>query len=285
MKMPKFEYASPNSVEEAVRLLAENEGSKVLSGGQSLLPILAFRLNYPSLLVDLKNVDGLSGIHIGPEDVRLGGRVRWCQIGDDKRLEAAHPLLVSVISNVAHYQIRNRGTVGGSLAHGDPAAEMPGFAVACDCTLTAVGSGGARKIAAGDFYTGALETVLEPDEIITELSIPKWPVDRRWGFQEFSQRKGDFAIAGVTVFYDHNPKGEIQDAHVGVIGAASVPMRLQEVENLLNGNRLTGELVAAAKECALRVVDPMEDSQISANYRRSLVGTLLSRVLNGTAGH
>ncbi len=285
MKMPKFEYASPHSVEEATRLLAENEGSKVLSGGQSLLPILAFRLNYPSLLVDLKNIKGLSDIGIADDGVRLGARVRWCQIEDDKRLVAAHPLLVSTISNVAHYQIRNRGTVGGSLAHGDPAAEMPGFAVACDCTITAIGSGGVRKIAAGEFYTGALESVLEPDEIITELSIPKWPADRKWGFQEFSNRKGDFAIAGVTVFYDRNQDGEIQDAHVGVIGASSIPMRLRDVESILNGNRLTEDLIAAAKDCALSVVDPMEDSQISADYRRSLVGTLLSRILSGTAGH
>lgn len=282
MKMPKFEYASPHSLEEATQLLADNEGAKVLSGGQSLLPILAFRLNYPPLLVDLKNIQGLSAISIGSDGVRLGARVRWCQIESDLRLAEAHPLLVSMISNVAHYQIRNRGTVGGSLAHGDPAAEMPGFAVTCDCVISAVGSGGIRKIAAADFYTSSLETVLQTDEIIVEVSIPKWRPGRHWGFQEFSHRKGDFAIAGVAVFYDVNPNREVENAHVGVIGAANTPVRLREVEEILNGNRLSGDLVNAAKECALRTIEPMEETQISADYRRSLVGTLLSRVLLGT---
>jgi aerobic carbon-monoxide dehydrogenase medium subunit len=284
MKMPKFDYAAPASLDEAIRILANNEGSKVLSGGQSLLPILAFRLNYPSLLVDLKNIPGLSEIKIDEDGLRIGSRVRWCQIEADDRLPKSNPLLVSMISHVAHYQIRNRGTVGGSLAHGDPAAELPGFAVTSDCVLSVVGSAGAREIKAADFYTGALENVLEPDEIITSLFVPKWPAERRWGFQEFSQRKGDFAIAGSAVFYDLNSRGEVEGAHVGLIGVADTPIRLGAAEDLMNGRRLTGDLVATIRDRARDAVGPIAETQIRSDYRRSLVGTLLSRVLLDTMG-
>lgn len=282
MKMPKFEYARPSSVEEAVQLLAKNDGAKIISGGQSLLPILAFRLNYPSLLVDLRDIKGLSDIDISEEGVKLGARVRWVQIEEDQKLATAHPLLVSMISNVAHYQIRNRGTVGGSLSHGDPAAEMPGLAVICECTITIVGSNGERQVPASEFYTGALETVLEPDEILTQVRFPHWPSGRKWGFEEFSHRKGDFAIAGVAVFYDLSSVGVIENAHVGVIGAASTPIRLASVEDRLNGSVPSEELIAEMVELGAASVDPQADAQISADYRRSLVGTLLGRVLKSS---
>jgi carbon-monoxide dehydrogenase medium subunit len=282
MKMPKFEYARPSSVEEAVQLLAKNDGAKIISGGQSLLPILAFRLNYPSLLVDLRDIKGLSDIDISEEGVKVGARVRWVQIEEDQKLATAHPLLVSMISNVAHYQIRNRGTVGGSLSHGDPAAEMPGLSVTCECTLTIVGSNGERQVPASEFYTGALETVLEPDEILTQVRFPHWPPGRKWGFEEFSHRKGDFAIAGVAVFYDLSSVGVIENAHVGVIGAASTPIRLAPVEGRLNGSALSEELIAEMVELGAASVDPQDDAQISSDYRRSLVGTLLGRVLRSS---
>jgi aerobic carbon-monoxide dehydrogenase medium subunit len=281
MKMPQFEYARPSSIEEAVKLLAENDGSKILSGGQSLLPILAFRLNYPSILVDIEGIDGLSDIRIDENGLRVGARVKWCQIERDQRLTRAHPLLQCMISHVAHYQIRNRGTVGGSLAHADPAAEMPGLAVVCDAELTVIGSSGERTIQAADFFAGALETVLEADEIITEIRFPAWPSDRRWGFQEFARRRGDFAIAGVAIFHDQDGQKRIRNAHVGVIGASSVPVRLRDVEGILNGEILTEMHVQRAQDCAVLSVDPIEDSQTSSEYRRSLVGTLTARILRG----
>jgi carbon-monoxide dehydrogenase medium subunit len=279
MKMPQFEYACPASLEEAVSLLANNEGAKVLSGGQSLLPMLAFRVAHPSMLVDIQKLTGMDEIRLSDEGMRVGSRVRWCQIEADDRLGQAHPLFQEMISHVAHYQIRNRGTVGGSLAHADPAAEMPGVAVVCDCDIVAVGSSGSRVIKAADFFTGALETTLRSDEIITEVRFPPWPRTRRWGFQEFARRKGDFALAGVAVFFDLDHQQRAVDAHVGVIAAASTPVRLSNVERLLNGQVIGGDLISQAQQLAVETIDPQADIHAAADYRKSLVGTLMARAL------
>jgi carbon-monoxide dehydrogenase medium subunit len=274
MKMPPFDYACPASLQEAVDLLGSHDGAKVLSGGQSLVPLLAFRMAYPSMLVDLQKVEGIDAITVTAEGLRVGGRVRWCQIEEDHRLAQAHPLFQQMISHVAHYQIRNRGTVGGSLAHADPSAEMPGVALVCECDIVVVGAAGMREIKAADFFVAALETTLASDEIITEVQFPPWPPGRRFGFQEFARRKGDFAIAGVAVFYDLDAGGQVVDAHVGVIGAAETPVRLAEVEALLNG-RVLDALASAS-------VTPSGDIHAAADYRQSLVGTLTARVLRHT---
>ena len=206
MKAPPFDYACPTTLAEAVALLAAHPDAKALAGGQSLMPVLNFRLAAPSLLVDLRKVPDLDRIAIGADGVRLGATVRWRDIERDPRLGAAHPLLKEAVAHVAHYQIRNRGTVGGSLAHADPAAELPGIAVACDAEITAIGPKGRRTLKAADFFTGPLSTVLASDELITELRLPPWPAARRWGFMEFARRRGDFAMAGVALFYDRDAR-------------------------------------------------------------------------------
>jgi carbon-monoxide dehydrogenase medium subunit len=282
MKMPPFDYACPASIQEAVDLLASRDGAKVLSGGQSLLPLLAFRMAYPSLLVDLQNIKGIDEIKVTADGLRVGGRVRWCQIEEDRRLAQAHPLFQQMISHVAHYQIRNRGTVGGSLAHADPSAEMPGVALVCECDIVVVGASGRRTIKAADFFVAALETALASDEIITEVQFPPWPPGRRFGFLEFARRKGDFAIAGVAVFYDLDASGQMVDAHVGVIGAAETPVRLAEVEALLNWRVLDETLIEQAQALASASVTPSADIHAAADYRQSLVGTLTARVLRHT---
>jgi carbon-monoxide dehydrogenase medium subunit len=279
MKMPKFDYVCPASLDEAIRLLATHEGAKILSGGQSLLPLLAFRLTAPSMLVDIQKIDDLDRIELTPEGLRVGSRVRWCQIEQDPRLADSHPLFQAMISHVAHYQIRNRGTVGGSLAHADPAAEMPGVAVICDCEIVVVGSAGRRIIKAAEFFAGALETTLENDEVIVEVRFPPWPASRRWAFQEFARRRGDFAIAGVAVFFDQDAEGRIENAHLGVIGAASVPIRLPTVEHLIEGRHLDDALIEQARQAAADAVDPGADIHAGADYRKALVGTLTARVL------
>ena len=176
MKLPPFEYACPTSISEAVALLASHDGeAKPLAGGQSLVPMLAFRVASPSLLVDLRKLAELRQIKIPQDGVTLGAMVRWRDILDDARLATAHPLLVAAVEHVAHYQIRNRGTVGGSMAHADPAAEMPGIAVTCEAEIAVIGKAGARVIAAADFFRGPLMTALKPDEIITEIRLPAWP--------------------------------------------------------------------------------------------------------------
>ena len=213
MKMPAFEYACPTTLSEAVSLLASGNGeAKPLAGGQSLVPMLAFRLAQPALLVDLRKLADLREIKISTEGVLLGAMVRWRDILDDARLATAHPLLRAAVAEVAHYQIRNRGTVGGSLAHADPAAEMPGIAVTCEAEIAVVGNSGARVIKAAEFFHGPLTTALASDEIIVEVRLPAWPARRRWGFREFARRRGDFALAAAAVFYDEDEAGKARNS-------------------------------------------------------------------------
>jgi aerobic carbon-monoxide dehydrogenase medium subunit len=280
MKLPPFEYACPTTLPEAVQLLASRDGdAKAIAGGQSLMPMLAFRLAQPALLVDLRKLSDLRGIRISEKGVTLGAMTRWREIEDDDRLDVAHPLLKAAIAHVAHYQIRNRGTVGGSVAHADPAAEMPGIAITCDAEIAVVGKSGAHTIAAADFFEGALTTALEPDEIIVEVRLPAWPRRRRWGFQEFARRRGDFAMAGAAVFYDQDASGKATNAHVGVIGVGDRPQRLPSVEAALNGQVIDEPTIARAEATTHAAVDPQSDIHASAAYRRALAGTMVERAL------
>lgn len=279
MKPSRFEYRAPETLDEAVALLAENPGAKPIAGGQSLMPILAFRLASPDLLVDLRRIPRLDAIVIDSDGVRLGAKVRWRDIEGDPRLASAHPLLRASIEHVAHYQIRNRGTVGGSLAHADPAAELPGIAVTCDGEITIVGAQGQRTVRAAEFFTGPLTTQLRSDELITELRLPPWPVARRWGFEEFARRQGDFALAGIALHYDEDEQGRACDPHIGVIGACSRPHRLEPVEAMLNGRIIDGQTIEEAARAAAGAVDPPQDLHADAEYRRALVRTLVERTL------
>ena len=284
MKLPPFDYACPTTLPEAVQLLASHDGdAKAIAGGQSLMPMLAFRLAHPSLLVDLRKLPDLRGIRISEQGVTLGAMVRWRDIEDDERLETAHPLLTAAIAHVAHYQIRNRGTVGGSIAHADPAAEMPGIAITCDAEIAVVGRAGTRVYHAADFFQGALTTALAPDEIIVEIRLPAWPRSRRWGFQEFARRGGDFALAAAALFYDQDARGKACNAHVGVIGVGDRPLRLAAVEDVINGQSIDEATIAKAEATASAAVDPQDDIHASAAYRRALVGTLVERALKGAA--
>jgi carbon-monoxide dehydrogenase medium subunit len=245
--------------------------------------MLAFRLAQPTLLVDLRKLAELRGIRISQKGVSLGAMVRWRDIEDDERLNSTHPLLKAAIAHVAHYQVRNRGTVGGSLAHADPAAEMPGIAMTCDAEIAVVGKSGARVIQAADFFQGALITALTPDEIIVEVRLPAWPKGRRWGFEEFARRRGDFAMAAAAVFYDQSEDGKARNAHVGVIGVADRPLRLPSVEAVLNGRTIDQAAIAEAEAEAAAAVDPQDDIHASAAYRRALVGTMVERALKRAA--
>jgi aerobic carbon-monoxide dehydrogenase medium subunit len=283
MKLPPFDYACPTTLPEAIELLASHDDAKPIAGGQSLVPMLAFRLAQPTLLVDLRKLADLRGIRISDAGVTLGAMVRWRDIEDDERLATAHPLLKAAIAHVAHYQIRNRGTVGGSIAHADPAAEMPGIAITCDAEIAVVGKSGAHVIQAADFFQGALTTALTPDEIIVEIRLPAWPAGRRWGFQEFARRRGDFAMAAAAVFYDQDERGKARNAHVGVIGVGDQPLRLTAVEDVLNGQSIDEATIAKADAATSAAVDPQDDIHASAAYRRSLVGTMVERALKNAA--
>ena len=283
MKLPPFEYACPTTLAEAVALLASQNGeAKAIAGGQSLVPMLAFRVAAPTLLVDLRKL-GLNRITVAPDGVRLGAMVRWRDIEDDARLAAAHPLLKAAVAHVAHYQVRNRGTVGGSLAHADPAAEMPGIAVTCEAEIAVKGASGERTIRAADFFLGPLMTALASDEIIVEVRLPAWPARRRWGFQEFARRRGDFAMAAAAVFYDEDESGKAANAHVGIVGVGDIPQRLPAAEAALNGRAVDAATIIEAEKAAARSVDPQDDIHASAAYRRSLAGTMVERALKSAS--
>jgi carbon-monoxide dehydrogenase medium subunit len=281
MKLPPFDYVCPPSIAEAVALLAALDGeAKLLAGGQSLVPMLAFRVAAPALLVDLRKIAELRQIKITDDGVTLGAMVRWRDVLDNERLRRAHPLLVAAVEHVAHYQIRNRGTVGGSLAHADPAAELPGIAVTCEAKIAATGPAGERVIAAADFFQGPLTTALQPDELITEIRFPAWPAHRRFGFAEFARRRGDFALAGAALFYDEDG-GKAANAHVGAIGVADRPLRLAAVEQVLNGTKIDDAVIAKAEAAAAAAVDPADDIHATAVYRKALIGVMIERALRG----
>ena len=283
MKLPPFEYACPSTISEAVTLLASHDGdAKPLAGGQSLVPMMAFRVVAPALLVDLRKLPELRQIKIADDGVTLGAMVRWREILDDARLRTAHPLLVTAVEHVAHYQIRNRGTVGGSIAHADPAAEMPGIAVTCEAKIAVVGKAGAHTIDAANFFKGPLVTALDSDEIITEIRLPAWPAKRRFGFREFARRRGDFAMAGVALFYDED-NGTAKNVHVGAIGVAERPLRLAAVEQALNGRTIDEAAMTEAEAAASASVDPADDIHASGAYRKALIGVMVERALRAAA--
>jgi carbon-monoxide dehydrogenase medium subunit len=284
MKLPPFEYRCPTTLPEAIDILAANPGlARPLAGGQTLLPIMAFRLGDPAILVDLRKVPGLHDIETDGNTIRLGAMVRWRDIEEDIGLRTTCPVLPDAISHVAHYQIRNRGTVGGSLAHADPASEMPGIAVLCDAEIEIAGRAGRRTVAAGSFFVGPLTTALEADELIVAVKLSCWPKGRRWAFEEFAIRRGDFALAAIGLFYDEDESHRVSNAHISVIAATDIPRRLTAAEAVLNGKMLDQQTILGAAEAAAAAVDPPDDIHASPDYRRALVATLLTRALRRAA--
>jgi aerobic carbon-monoxide dehydrogenase medium subunit len=279
MKLPSFDYACPATIAEAVALLAAHRGeAKPIAGGQSLVPMLAFRLTAPTLLVDLRKLSELRQIKITDAGVTLGAMVRWRDILQDPRLRQAHPLLVAAVEHIAHYQIRNRGTVGGSLAHADPAAELPGIAVTCEADIVALGREGSRMIAAGDFFRGALTTALRPEEIVTEIRFPAWPKQRRYGFREFARRRGDFALAAAAVTFDPAAQ-KFQNVRIGAIGVGDVPTRIVAAERALEGRDMTAAAIAGCAAAASVAVAPADDIHAGGAYRKTLIGVMVERAL------
>jgi aerobic carbon-monoxide dehydrogenase medium subunit len=281
MKLPPLSYQSPHNLSDAVALLVQHQGAaRVIAGGQSLMPLMSLRLAQPSLLIDLAQIADLKTISTDP--LEIGAMVTWSEIERHKGLKERIPLLAEAVRHVAHYQIRNRGTLGGSLAHADPAAEFPAVAITLDAVVSVIGPQGARKIAANNFFVNALETSLHDDEIIVSVHFPAWPAKRRWAFQEFARRHGDFAIAGIILFYDCDGQGRVFNAHVGLFGPIARAQRLSAVEQALNGQKLNAELIDAVAQDATAGLDIHADAQGSEAYKRSLAGTLLKRGLLST---
>jgi len=280
MKPAPFVHHVPKTLDEALQTLAEvaPKDGRVLAGGQSLVPIMAFRLAKPAHLVDINGVTGLDKLASDGKTLSIGACVRHAAFHKAVVANPLGQLLAIVARHIAHYPIRTRGTFCGSLAHADPSSEWCLVAATLDATLVARSVRGARTIAASVFFAGIMATTLAEDELLAEARLPLLSNDTRFGFNEFSRRAGDFAMAASLATY-RVQDGKIRDARVGVGGAESFPRRIPEAEAALNGNAATDAAFRAAADAAAKAIDPLEDHQTNADYRRDLVRAVVRRAL------
>jgi carbon-monoxide dehydrogenase medium subunit len=280
VKPAPFAYHRPATLDGAVRLLAElapREG-RVLAGGQSLVPMMAFRLARPAHLIDINAVAGLNGLAIRDGALRIGACVRHADFHRPVSDGALGILLATVVQHIAHYPIRLRGTFCGSLAHADPAAEWGVVAMTLDAELAAVSVKGERLIAARAFFRGPMETALEPEELLREARLPLLPDATRFGFAEFNRRDGDYALAmALAVFHLDGPV--IAAARLGLGGVEAGPRRMAAAEAILQGEVPGPEVFRAAAAAAAAAIEPLEDPQTDAQYRRELTGAMVYRAL------
>lgn len=281
MKSSRFTHIAVDSVEEAAMVLDDTGAdARLIAGGQSLIPMLSFRLSAPALLVDLNRVPELFGItELESGGLQIGAMTRHRSV-ETSQIVATHlPLLALALPHVAHLAIRNRGTIGGSLAHADPAAELPALALVHDATMILRNRRGQRTVAAADFFTGVFSTALAADEILTEVRFPQWPGSRRFAFREFSRRRGDFALAGVAFWADMADR-QVQHCRIVAFGVSDRPQRLHDAEAALKGR--SPEDPACLAEVAVAAQDalaPDGDIHASAGYRRDLAVELLRRAM------
>jgi carbon-monoxide dehydrogenase medium subunit len=276
----RFDYAAPESLEEAVKLLAEGgEDAKALAGGHSLLPLMKLRLAAPTLLVDLRRVPGLHGVQKEDGQVRIGSMTRHADLESDSSLG----VVARAASLIADQQVRNRGTIGGSLVHGDPAADLPAVTLALEATLTVQGTGGQRTIAAADMFQDYLTTAVEAAEILTEIRIPDmdgWS----FGYEKFARRSEDWAMVGVCALVKKAGDGSCEDVRIGLTHMGSTPLRASAAEEALRGSGLDAQAIASAAEQAAEGTDPPGDLNAEPEYKKHLARVLTRRALEEAAG-
>lgn len=281
MKPAPFEYESPTTVAEAVSLLQRyGEDAKIIAGGQSLVPLLNLRLARPGYLIDINRVKELDYIRSVNGGLAIGAMTRQRAVERSEVIAKQCPLLREAVLLMSHPQIRSRGTIGGSIAHADPSAELPAVMVALDGQFTAVGPQGKRTIPAAEFFVAYLTTALEPGEILTEITVPAWPVNTTSSFIEVSRRRGDFALAGVAVMLTLNAsKSFCEGARIVYTGVGPVPVRRPEAEQMLVGQKPSDELFEKAGLAAAADLDPDSDIHASAEYRKSVAAVIVRRAL------
>ena len=282
MKPAKFDYYAPTTRDEVLELLGQHGyDAKVLAGGQSLMPMMNLRLARPAVVVDINRVEGLAGISSDGGGMTIGAMTRQRQIERSAEVADGFPVISAAIPHIAHFQIRNRGTIGGSLAHSDPAAEIPALCVALDAEITASSSSGERTIAASDLAIGPLTTSLEPEELLTQVRLPALGGDGewRWGFREVCRRDGDFALVGAIALLRLDGGNVCREARVAMFGVGDGPIRASEAEASLAGRAVDD---AARREAAVLVsaaVDPGSDIHASAEYRKEVSAVMARRAL------
>ncbi|MGE5672735.1 MAG: FAD binding domain-containing protein [Mycobacterium leprae] len=283
MKPPRFDYYSPTSVEEVLALLQQHgDAAKLLAGGQSLMPLLNMRLAKPEALIDLGRVEGLSYIRREDGVLAIGAMTTQAAVEQSELVAQYQPLLREAEHHVGHIQIRNRGTIGGSLAHADPSAELPAVMVALDATMRVAGPTGIREIAADDFFLMYFTTALTPQEVLVEVRVPVLPANTGYAFAELARRHGDSALAAVACTLTLAPDGTVADCRLALVGVDMTPLRARDAERMLIGQIPAPDLLAKVAGAVRGAVEPEGDVHATAPYRKELAGTLTERAL-GTA--
>ncbi len=278
MKPPPFRYYDPRTVADAVGLLGRLENAKLLAGGQSLMPMLNMRYVLPDHVIDLNRVEGLSYIRESGGAIEIGAMTRQRELEFSDLIRTRLPLMQEAILQIGHRQTRNRGTIGGSLCHLDPAAELVSVGAGYDATVVVTGPNGAREIAVKDFPVTYMTPALEPNEILTAVRFTPWPAGHGYAFVEFARRHGDFAITSAAVLLTADGAGKITRASVTIGGAAVTPVRANEVEQALIGQVPTPEFLREACE-SCRAIEAIEDIHAPASYRQHLAAVLARRAL------
>jgi carbon-monoxide dehydrogenase medium subunit len=278
MKPAPFDYHAPKQLAEAADLLAKLPNAKIIAGGQSLVPMMNFRYVMVDHLVDLGGVEDLRGIALVDGQLRIGAMTRQYQL--ERSLEVARycPLIVEALRYVGHRQTRNRGTIGGSLAHADPAAELPAVCAAYDATIHLASIRGLRALPFREFNIGFMATALEADEMVAAIDLPTWRQGHGYGFQEFARRHGDFALAGAAALLDVGANNIVRQAALALCGVAASPIRVEAAEARLIGQPLDAALIQSAAAAAW-LVEPISDIHASGDYRRHLAQVLSTRAL------
>ena len=271
MKPPRFEYAAPEKLDEAVALLSQHgDRAKILAGGQSLVPLLNFRLARPEMLVDVNRVTELAYVRPVQSSVAIGALTRQHTLERAEVIRTKLPIVAEACRLIGHLPIRHRGTVGGSLAHADPASELPAVMVALEAEMTVTRRGGRRTIPAEQFFTGMHTTALAPDELLTEVRVPGLPPRTGGAFIEIARRAGDFALVGVAALVTLDDAGRVSRARLALCGAGPTPIRAREAERVLVGERPDGRALDEAVDRLTAATDPPSDIHASAAFRKKL---------------
>ena len=282
MKPAPFDYISPGSIDETLATLAQHGyDAKILAGGQSLVPSMNFRLTQPAVLVDVNHIPTLAGIQTTANGgLKIGAMTRQRTIERDARIAQYAPLLAEVMPHIAHPQIRNRGTIGGSLAHADPAAELPVVAVALDAKIEIRRQGSTRTVAASDFFQGVFMADVEPEELVTHIEFPKWEANNGFAFLEMARRHGDFALVGVAVVVGLDEGGKCRHIKLIYLNVGETPISATQAAQSLIGNPLSNRAIEhAAQHAAQHEIDPIGNIHASVPYQRHLATVLTRRAL------
>jgi carbon-monoxide dehydrogenase medium subunit len=279
MKPPPFEYHAPGSLDDACALLATLDNAKVLAGGQSLVPMLNLRFLYPDNVVDLNRIGGLDEIAVHPDRLAIGAMVRQHRLEIDAEVARAAPIFTEALPLIGHRQTRNRGTVGGSLCHLDPAAELPLLALLHDASVRTVAGGGRRRtIPIAEFIGGFMSPTIEPDEIVVGVDVPRWPTGHGYAFREHARRHGDFALAAAACLLIVDKDGCVARAAIAIGAIGPVPVRLSAAETLMVGSSADPATVERAARCCAEL-DAVSDVHGQAEYRRNVAIALVRKAL------